>query len=85
MEPQKAIDIIKEYIENTDLDRHYQNDRNILNAFDEAIEALEKQIPMKQTEEYDITGRPIKVCGYCGDVPRGGWDYCTWCGQKQDV
>lgn len=83
MEPQEAIKTLNDYISNTDFDRIY--DRNILNAFDEAIEALEKQIPMKQTEEYDITGRPIKVCGYCRDVPRGGWDYCTWCGQKQDV
>ena len=83
MEPQEAIKTLNDYISNTDFDRIY--DRNILNAFDEAIEALEKQIPMKQTEEYDITGRPIKVCGYCEDVPRGGWDYCTWCGQKQDV
>jgi len=50
-------------------------------AFDRAIEALEKQIPMPTKEELDISGRRIRVCGYCGDVPRNG-KFCKLCGQR---
>lgn len=50
-------------------------------ALDEAIEALEKQIPMKMMEELDISGRPIRVCGNCEDAPGNG-EFCKWCGQR---
>ena len=47
-----------------------------------AIEALEKQIPMKPLpEEMDVFGKTIKPCGFCGDNPGEGY-YCQWCGQR---
>ena len=58
-----------------DLSLEYQE------ALDEAIEALEKQIPMKMMEELDISGRPIRVCGNCEDEPGYG-DFFRWCGQR---
>lgn len=45
------------------------------------VEALEKQIPMSMKEEVDISGRPIRVCGNCGDAPGSG-EFCRWCGQR---
>lgn len=50
-------------------------------AINMAIEALEKQIPMPMMEEVDISGRPIRVCGNCGDAPGSG-EFCKWCGQR---
>ena len=50
-------------------------------AVDIAIEALEKQIPKPMMEEMDISGRPIRVCGNCGDAPGNG-EFCRWCGQR---
>ena len=41
-------------------------------AVNMAIEALEKQIPEPMMEELDISGRPIRVCGNCGDAPGSG-------------
>ena len=43
--------------------------------------ALEKQIPKSMMEEMDISGRPIRVCGNCGDAPGNG-EFCRWCGQR---
>lgn len=87
MEPQEAIKKINEFVRSIKRtsDGMFYIDHDLDLAFDTAIDALEKQIPMKQTEEYDMAGRHIKVCGYCGDFPQGGWDFCSWCGQKQDV
>lgn len=51
-------------------------------AINMAIHALTKQVPKPLTEELDITDRPIKVCGNCGDVFTGFGDYCKWCGQR---
>ena len=50
-------------------------------AVNMAIEALEKQIPEPMMEELDISGRPIRVCGNCGDAPGSG-EFCKWCGQR---
>lgn len=57
------------------------DERIEITAIDVAIEALEKQIPMSMTEELDISGRPIRVCGNCGDAPGSG-EFCRWCGQR---
>lgn len=46
-----------------------------------AIDALEKQIPEPMMKELDISGRPIRVCGNCGDAPGNG-EFCGWCGQR---
>ena len=62
-----------------------EQDKEIVEALEMAIEALQLQIPMKQMEESSIDGRRIKVSGNGGDYPGGGWEYCSWCGQKQDV
>ena len=83
MKPEEAIEI---------LDRLHKVDpwkrkinQKAYDAISMAIEALQLQIPMKQMEESAIDGRRIKVCGNCGDSPGGGWEYCSWCGQKQEV
>lgn len=54
-------------------------------AFRMAIEALEKQIPMKLLPpEMGIDGRVITPCGYCGEeLPKKAfYEYCPYCGQK---
>lgn len=50
-------------------------------AIDAAIEALEKQIPMKLLQpEMGVNGKIIHPCGNCGEDVKGGV-YCPWCGQ----
>lgn len=56
--------------------------QEVYEALEMAIEALEKQIPMKPLpEELDVFGMAIKPCGFCGDDPGEGY-YCQWCGQR---
>lgn len=52
-------------------------------AIDTAIEALEKQIPMKPLQpEMGCDGKVIHPCGNCGeDLESKIHDYCPWCGQ----
>ena len=55
--------------------------------FDMAVEALEKQVPMKPLpQEMDIDGRAITPCGFCGEgLPRNSlYDFCPYCGQAID-
>jgi hypothetical protein len=63
-----------------DLSLEYQE------ALDEAIEALEKQIPLKTSpNELGISARNpvITPCGYCGmELMDQMWKYCPWCGQR---
>ena len=53
---------------------------------DLAVEALEKQIPMKPLyPELSAYGeRTIKItpCGNCGEAISPTQEYCHWCGQK---
>lgn len=52
--------------------------------FDMAVEALEKQVPMKPLpQEMDIDGRAITPCGFCGEaLPKNVlYDFCPYCGQ----
>lgn len=54
-------------------------------AIEIAIEALEKQMPMKLLPpEMGIDGRIITPCGYCGEeLPKKAfYEYCPYCGQK---
>lgn len=54
-------------------------------AIEIAIEALEKQIPMKLLPpKMGIDGRIITPCGYCGEeLPKKAfYKYCPYCGQK---
>ena len=76
MSPQEAIDVLKK---NYPFERYEE----LREAVDEAIDALEKQIPMKMMEVLDISGRPIRVCGNCEDAPGNG-EFCRWCGQRID-
>lgn len=58
---------------------------NFTQAIEMAIEALEKQIPMKLLPpEMGIDGRVITPCGYCGEeLPKKAfYTYCPYCGQK---
>lgn len=58
---------------------------DFVQAIDIAIEALEKQIPMKLLPpEMGIDGRIITPCGYCGEeLPKKAfYAYCPYCGQK---
>lgn len=50
-----------------------------------AVEALEKQIPMKPMHpQMGIDGRKIIPCGYCEEeLPKNiAYDYCPYCGQR---
>lgn len=53
-----------------------------------AVEALEKQIPMKtMPPELGISPRhPMIIpCGNCGmELEDRMWEYCPWCGQAID-
>ena len=54
-------------------------------SLDMAIDALEKQIPMKPMHpQMGIDGRKIVPCGYCEEeLPENMlYDYCPYCGQK---
>lgn len=58
---------------------------DFVQAIDMAIEALEKQIPMKSMHpQMSIDGRKIIPCGYCEEeLPENiFYDYCPYCGQK---
>lgn len=58
---------------------------NFTQAIEMAVEALEKQIPMKLLPpEMGIDGRIITPCGYCGEeLPKKAfYTYCPYCGQK---
>lgn len=58
---------------------------NFTQAIEMAIEALEKQIPMKLLPpEMGIDGRVITPCGYCGEeLPKKAfYTYCPYCGQR---
>lgn len=57
-------------------------------AMELAVDALEKQIPMKtMPKELGISPRhPIVIpCGNCGmELEDRMWEYCPWCGQAID-
>ena len=80
MEPKEAIDTLKALCASVEWDFPL----DYAAAIDAAIEALKKQVPMKEKEELDLFGRAITVCGNCGDVLRSG-RYCRLCGQRIDV
>lgn len=51
-------------------------------AMEIAIEAMEKQIPLKHLPyEMGANGAVLYPCGNCGEDVKG-YDYCPWCGQK---
>jgi len=81
MIPQEAIPILERLQEPEAWEP--QISRDAYEALELAIDALEKQIPMKMMEVLDISGRPIRVCGNCEDAPGNG-EFCRWCGQKID-
>ena len=51
-----------------------------------AVEAMQKQIPLKTgPNELGISARyPVIIpCGYCGmELTDRMWKYCPWCGQR---
>ena len=56
----------------------------IAEALQMAIEALEKQIPVKiGSKVMDYMGRVRPECGNCGEIVEDTmWSYCPWCGQR---
>ena len=60
--------------------------KTLFEALDMAIEALEKQEPMRPGDpELGISPRHpiITPCGNCGEELKDlFWDYCPWCGQR---
>jgi len=74
---QTAIDIMKIHQQNV------QEQSADDEAFEMAIDALEKQIPIAPLPaELDITGCRCIPCGNCGTSINTMWDYCPWCGQR---
>ena len=56
-----------------------------LSAIDMALNALEKQIPMKPIKHMaNPVGFPYYECPVCGDYDVSGQKYCDECGQKLD-
>ena len=90
MTPQEAIETIKIAIAEVEWD--YPMDYTV--AFEEAIKALEKQIPKKPKEYED----KYYACPNCGNVTMMKWErypdrlmdksnglpYCLGCGQRLD-
>ena len=79
MTPQEAISILERLQEPEAWEPQITFDA--FEALELAIDALKKQILIPMTEEVDISGRPIRVCGNCGDAPGNG-EFCRWCGQR---
>ena len=52
-------------------------------AFQMALQALEKQIPKKMVIKND-NGRPSRACGGCGCFVLPASRFCSKCGQKLD-
>ena len=83
MRPEKAKQVLERYLGTTDLDRNF--DEEICQAFDEALDALWKEIP-----------KPVRItistkrCGACNRQLSGKGNihpercYCPSCGQAID-
>ena len=76
-----GTDVIGTWKSNTPLTEVYQKH---IDACDMAIEALEKQVPMKTLgPELDaFSGRAVFSCRNCGERISPMQKYCLWCGQK---
>lgn len=58
-----------------------QNVEDLNNAYDVAINALEKQIPKKpKTDDRYV----MYICPWCNDFVKVSHNYCQNCGQKLD-
>ena len=58
-----------------------QNVEDLNNAYDVAIQALEKQIPKKpKTDDRYV----MYICPWCNDFVKVSHNYCQNCGQKLD-
>ena len=80
MENREAIEYIKWMQEKFHSDKSHE-------ACDMAINAMEKQVPMKPLpQEMDIDGHAITPCGFCGEaLPKNVlYDFCPFCGQAID-
>ena len=76
MNPKRAIEVLEEYIGRSDLDRNY--DKEVLTAFDQAFDALEKDVPHKPEKR-----KGCWICPFCW----AGLTYqihCPSCGQAID-
>ena len=86
MKPQEAIETIKIAI--AEVEWEYPMDYAA--AFEEAIKALEKQIPKKPTKYgIDYSGNSLFRCPVCGDSWNSnefgdGIEHCWTCGQAID-
>lgn len=81
MTPQEAIETIKIAIAEVE----WNYDMNYAVAFEEAIKALEKQIPKKnkiKNEKY--TRNFIFGCANCNEPVQFPQKYCAYCGQRLD-
>lgn len=82
MKPEEAIEQIKKHKLCDSTGFHDEMDAE---AEELAIEALEKMIPMKKGTTVGISGWPTKACGNCGsDIEEAFYDYCPYCGQRQE-
>ena len=82
MTPQEVIKTLE--VAKTEVEWNYPMDYAV--AIDEAIEAVEKQIPKKPEPKKDASGE-YYVCPICGvyqETSEGNPPYCINCGQALD-
>lgn len=81
----EAIGVFKERIALAEKYGYTDEIRDYIEAMNLAIDALEKQEPMKPLQqEMDIDGRAITPCGSCGEELTQNilYDFCPHCGQR---
>lgn len=59
-----------------------KNDQELIEAFQFAKEAIQKQIPKKPSGMKDLADLIIAYCPTCGDGINSEYPYCSHCGQK---
>lgn len=74
MDTQKAIEYFSGKLERTLSNRRRQ-------AYEVALEALEKQVP-KKAIEHETKFAPVYECPSCGCIDVYGQENCDECGQK---
>lgn len=54
----------------------------LLSVYDNALELLKEQEPVKPVRFQPGTGNPMLKCGGCLEDLKSIYNYCPWCGRK---